>query len=191
MVPLLLYSLVLTAGSRQGTGGCPLPSLTTQDLRSGPSPRALAPFRVRLSQASCLRWLLSTSLFPCGTTSHGPLWAVGLVWGFCAETVQRGPFCDPGGSTARLSLLIFESLLFSIPSMTYRQLPEMVWTYPSSVQNDNSRAATGRKVTAGSLLWPQVWLNSVKLLESFHSASPAYEKRCCLPSLGICSTLEP
>ncbi|EPQ11889.1 hypothetical protein D623_10028023 [Myotis brandtii] len=57
--------------------------------------------------------------------------------------------------------------------MVYRQLPEMVWKYPSSVQNDNSRATTGRKVTTGSLLWPQVWLNSVKLLESLHSAYPA------------------
>lgn len=94
-------------------------------------------------------WLLSTFLFPCGTTSHGPLWAVGWVWGFCAETIQRGNFCDPLMALplgrACCSFLCFESFLFSIPSMIYRQLPEMVWKYPSSVQNDNSRATTGRK----------------------------------------------
>nr|KAF6490458.1 nudix hydrolase 16 like 1 [Molossus molossus] len=34
-------------------------------------------------------------------------------------------------------------------STVCRQLPRMVWKYPLSVQNDNSKATTGRKVTTG------------------------------------------
>ena len=76
----------------------PLPG----DLRTKPGPRTLGTIRVKLPLASYLgvgdRVLLSTSLPTCGTLSHGPLWAMNLVWGFSAETVHRGSFSDPGGS---------------------------------------------------------------------------------------------
>lgn len=98
MVPPLLYSLVLTVGPGWAQEGVPF-LLLPGDLRTGPGSSALGTIQ---SQAATdlpsQVGLLSTSLLTCGTTSHGPIWAIGLVWGFCAEAIHKRPLFYHGGS---------------------------------------------------------------------------------------------
>lgn len=135
-----------------------------------------------LLEWSCLRPRASHG----GAASLPPPWAISVAWGLCARAVPVPDPCGSGCSWSEPAALscALKASFSPFPVRSAGSSPE--WSgNTGQVCRNNSRATTGRKVTTGGL-WPFAWQDSsVKLLESFHSACPAWGgKQCSQASLA-------